>query len=99
MRIGSVALALAVAAAQAGAAEGPAAHHAAIVVDGHIDVPSAMLDVGFDIGAKGDRAGCTDVIAAYSGSLPRRDDGNYCTHFDLDRARSPTTIADRKSVV
>lgn len=88
MRIGSVALALAVAAAQAAAAEGPAAHHAAIVVDGHIDVPSAMLDVGFDIGEKGDRAGCTDVIAAYSGSLPKRDDGNYCTHFDLDRARS-----------
>ena len=46
MRIGSVALVLAVAVAAAQAAEGPAAHHAAIVVDGRIDVPSAMLDVG-----------------------------------------------------
>lgn len=87
MRIGRLAAAMVAMAASVAAAQEPAAHFDAIVVDGHIDVPSAMLDVGFDIGSRGDRPGCTDVIAAYSGSLPRRGDGNYCTHFDLDRAR------------
>jgi membrane dipeptidase len=87
MRTAFTATGIFLVATQALGAGEPAAHFDAIVVDGHIDVPSAMLDVGFDIGSRGDRKGCTDVIAAYSGSLPKRDDGNYCTHFDLDRAR------------
>jgi membrane dipeptidase len=63
-------------------------HFAAIVVDGHIDVPSAMLDLGFDIGTRGDRVGCTPAIDVYGGALAKRDDANYCTHFDLERARA-----------
>jgi membrane dipeptidase len=86
MRLTLAALPLVLFAATA-AAQKPAAHFNAIVIDGHIDVPSAMLDIGYDIGTPGDRPGCTSAMAAYSGGLPRRDDGNYCTHFDLARAR------------
>ncbi len=87
MRLFPAAFPLAVFAASALAQE-PAAHFDAIVVDGHIDVPSAMLDIGYDIGTPGDRPGCTSAMDVYGGGLPRRDDGNYCTHFDLARART-----------
>jgi membrane dipeptidase len=69
------------------AAPAPEAHFDAIAIDGHIDVPSAMLDLGFDVGTDGNRRGCTSALYVYGDSLPRRD-GNYCTHFDLARAKA-----------
>jgi membrane dipeptidase len=84
----AAALALACAAGAAQADPQPRAHFAALALDGHIDVPSAMLDLGFDIGGDGRRAGCTPALYAYTDALPRRADGNYCTHFDLARARA-----------
>ena len=53
MRTAFTAAGIFLVATQALAAGEPAGHFAAILVDRHIDVPSAMLNVGFDIGSRG----------------------------------------------
>ena len=67
-------------------------HHDAIVVDTHNDVPTWMLDFGFDLGMDGDEPGDRFPFLYHSESpfhwLPGRPYGeNVGTHTDLTRIR------------
>src|SRR5687767_10545321 len=69
------------------AAAEPRVHFDAIVVDGHIDVPMNVLQLGLDPGERGDKPGC--FPAAFSDLRPAdRADAPWCTQFDFERARA-----------
>ena len=67
-----------------------ALHRAAIVFDGHNDVPTWLRDLGFDLGMDGADPHCRSPwlwwLAGRWVPIPR--DGRYCTDTDLARIRA-----------
>lgn len=69
------------------AAPGSRIHHDAIVVDGHVDVPMNVLELGLDPGESGAREGC--FPATFHRIRPEAQrDAPWCTQFDFERART-----------
>lgn len=63
-------------------------HFEAIVIDGHVDLPSAMHELGIDMAADGSDTSAPSAIWAYAGAVPHAEDGRYYTHTDLARMRA-----------
>jgi hypothetical protein len=65
-----------------------AAHSSAIVVDGHNDVLSLVVDFGFDLGMDGGRDGLRSPWPWLAiPALPRTAGETIATHTDLERMR------------